>query len=681
MSFSEFRATIQLQVDYLLDQEALYVTNVDKHALYEFYLASFPPKTNNLYITRTEHDCSACKHFICTFGGVVAIVENKLVSVWDVEGLNSTYAPVAAALSNYVKSMPIADQFMYFEAEVGIASNVVQLVNGDVHTYTHLHAVLPSRFVQQGGTSTSAYTGKFRESKHLVMRALTELTTDAVETVLDLISQNSLYRGEESKELLQNFLEIHRKFLALPVEEHDTFCWAVTATSTQALLRIRNSAIGSLLANLSKGVELNVAVSKFELVVAPTNYKRPKAAVTKSTLESAQKTVVELGLLDSLPRRFATVEDIKIQNVLFANANVMRRVVDQGVFAQMSASIPVNSKKFEGVEEVPIYKFVTDILPRLTSIELLLKDSYAGNLVSVIAPANPDAPSLFKWGNGFSWAYSGNVTDSMKQRVKKAGGSVDGVLRFSIQWNEKGENFNDFDAWCLEPNDHLIYYMNKGIIHKSSGVLDVDVMRPRRNVAVENITWSDPSVMPEGVYTMKVHTYADRGGVDGFRAEIEFDGETHSFNYSSPTPVNTSVEIAKVTYSKTSGFSIKPSTHVLNQPSSNTLWNKSTNQFHPVTAITLSPNYWDEQKGNGNKHFLFLLDDCINDEKPNGFFNEFLRNDLMPHKRVFEALGGMMQVSSDNPKQLSGVGFSSTKRNSAIVKVAGHIQRTLKITF
>jgi hypothetical protein len=267
----------------------------------------------------------------------------------------------------------------------------------------------------------------------------------------------------------------------------------------------------------------------------------------------------------------------------------------------------------------------------------------------------------------------------MKQRVKDAGGAIDGVLRFSIQWNEDRDNRNDFDAHCIEPNGNHIYYPSKGSRHSSSGMLDVDIIHPDENqIAVENITWSQRELMPEGEYRLRVHNFSNRGGTSGFRAEIEFDGEIYSFDYPKAMQEKETIDVATVLFSRANGFSMKRSLD--SSVSSKVLWGKPTNQFHPVSAMMLSPNYWDEQQGNGNKHFLFILDGCINNEEPNGFFNEFLRNDLMPHKRVFEALGSKMKVSGDNPKQLSGVGFSSTKRNNVICKVTGHIQRTIKVT-
>ncbi len=60
-------------------------------------------------------------------------------------------------------------------------------------------------------------------------------------------------------------------------------------------------------------------VTAYERIMAPENYQRPKSIVTKRMIEEAQKKVQELGLMDSLPRRHAALEDITVNNVIFAN--------------------------------------------------------------------------------------------------------------------------------------------------------------------------------------------------------------------------------------------------------------------------------------------------------------------------------------------------------------------------
>jgi hypothetical protein len=106
----------------------------------------------------------------------------------------------------------------------------------------------------------------------------------------------------------------------------------------------------------------------------------------------------------------------------------------------------------------------------------------------------------------------------------------------------------------------------------------------------------------------------------------------------------------------------------------------TTNKWVDVSTIMFSPNYWDEQTGRGNRHFFFMLEGCRNEGTPRGFYNEFLKEDLNKHKRVFEALGGRAAVK-DSEEQLSGVGFSETQRNSVFVKVEGTVSRILKINF
>ena len=644
LDFSQFKELMQLHVaEMVKDQNILFVVDVDKDTLWDTYLESFPEGTNLIFRERREFDCSCCRQFIKSFGNVVRInSDNSVTTIWDFRTDDNTFQPVLDAMSNLIKSAPVRDVFVAKETGFGTDRNREQLENGEVITWEHFRIDLPKRFKFTSNETIGSLLGNYRENKNVFKRSLEEINTEAVETVLELIGQKSLYKGEEWKSVLEKFLSLQKEYNKLRSGQ-ENYCWRKSVEVGPVISKIRNHSIGVLLQDLSEGVELDEAVRRYEKVVAPSNYKRPKAIFTKKMVEDAQKQVKELSLENSLGRRHATLEDITVNNILFANKDA-RNKIQGDPFMELQQEVAVNPKKFNKTEEVPIETFVSEILPYTTNIELLFENNHASNLMSLIAPQDKNAPTLFKWNND-------------------------------------GENNNDFDAHCIEPHGNEIFFENKRRRHPSSGMLDVDITQPQNQCpgkpAVENIIYTTSDKMPEGIYHFFVHNYAHNGGRTGFSAEIEFNGQIYQFEYPKELRQKENVTVAKVRFSKDKGFEI-----VESMPSSvqtKEVWGLNTNQFYPVSVFMFSPNYWDGQDGIGHKHYFFMIDGCKNPDNPNGFFNEFLREDLMKYKRVFEALGSKMRVEySDN--QLSGLGFSSTKRNSLICKVEGNISRTIKLT-
>lgn len=685
MEFSAFNQRLMDHVAKMTkDVDHLFEVDLDKDKLWNLYLDSFPSGTNEIYRERREFDCSCCRHFIKRFGNVVSIKDGKLTTIWDFDANSpDKFQPVIDSLDAFVRLHPVCDVFYTKWADIGTKMNYEKTENGP-RKWFHFYVVLPSKLVARGGVSEGDYKGQFRDTKNVFKRSLDELTPDSVNVVLELIASGTLYRGEEWKSQLEDFRRYLTAYHRLSLEsERDLFAWEMSIKAGPVIGRIRNHSIGTLLIDLSEGMDIEQAVSRYENVVAPTNYKRPKAIFTKKMLEDAQKTVVELGFMDSLPRRHARIDDITANNVLFCNRDAAKRMQGGDVFASMMSDVSNKPMSFDRVEEITYDKFIRDVLPTASDVEVYLENRHSKNMVSLVAPVNADAPSMLKWNNNFSWAYAGNVADSLKENVAKAGGKVDGVLRFSIQWNDEEFNPNDFDAHCQvfssgrRGDEHIYYSQKRG--HASGGNLDVDIITPEKNVpAVENITWPDKSRMPVGKYEFYVNCFGNYGGRSGFKAEIEFDGQIFSFDYPHELRHKEDVKVATVTLDKNGKFTIQQ--HLDSKTSSKEVWNLKTNSFVPVSMVMYSPNYWDEQDGIGHRHVFFMLKDCRNPEDPNGFYNEFLSNDLMKHKRVFEALGSRMKASYSDD-QLSGVGFSTTKRDDLVVRVTGASRRILKIKF
>lgn len=668
--FIEFKQAVTKQFS-KMQSLPLFVTDVDKDLLWETYLNSFPEGTNPIFRERTEHDCQCCKQFIRAVGNVVAIDCGSLVSIWDVEGLDATYQPVAAAMAAVVKKAAIRNIFLHYENSAGTDFSLQEIEDNDTLRWEHFYLKLPENVVAPKdniGTRLS----ETRSTKEVFQRGLEEITIDAVETVLELIEQNSLYRGQENVGVLENFLGNQQTYNNTDDREKEFFVWLMATTSSPALTRIRSSAIGTLLVDLSEGKELDSAVASFEAKVAPTNYKRPTALITPTMIKKAEAKVAELGFGSALARRYATIEDINITNILYADREAKK---EMNVFDELAADVTTKFKTLEKVEKVSIEDFLANILPKAESIEIGVENRHEKNFMSLIAPCDPGSQNMLKWGNNFTWNYKGDVTDSIKERVKAAGGDVTGDLRCSLSWF----NSDDLDIHLDCPEAVHIYHLSKSP-PGTTGKLDVDMNAggPTSRTPVENITFKNASKIVEGDYCLKVNNFNKREAVDvGFEIEIEFLGELYNFSHEQAVPNGKTIEVAKFTYSREGG--IKFHKTITSTSSSKEIWGIKTQTFKRAKVIMNSPNHWDGEE-TGNKHYFFILEDCLNDGKARGFFNEFLTPKLNEHRKVFEVLGSKM-MAEESEEQLSGLGFSSTQRNSVFCNVTGSFARKIEIIF
>lgn len=681
MNFEDLRVALKKHADEMMTRhgELLYEVGLDKDELWNTYLDAIPPEHNKIYKVRREYDCSTCRHFVKNIGNVVAIKVNRddgkftVETMWDFVTGDERWDRVCKIMSNYVKAHHICDVFKTDLRMAGAEKTTSYDEKGDVIVWRHMGANIPDNHRVTRGVSVASVKSSYSSEHDVFKRSLDEITMDACRAVSELITQDSIYRGREYKNSVDAFTRCKAIYDNLDDYEKELYSWWFLSNDNHSLVtRIRSSSIGTLLVGISEGEDLNTAVSKYEAMVAPENYKRSKPIYTNRMLEEAKKTITELGYLDSLSRRFANANDITVNNILFRNTDTAKRMGDD-IFSSMKKSVTSVPKKFDKVVEIGIEKFISDVLPTATDVEVYLEARHFNNFCSLIAPSVSGSKNMFKWDNNFSWAYRGNLADSsLKQNVKNAGGKVDGVLRFSIQWNDlDGWDKNDMDAHCITPTGE-IYYMHR---RECGGELDVDIIDPREGKpAVENITWER---MPaDGTYEFYVKKFSDRGGQSGIRAEVEFDGHVYQYDCRN---IRGRYEIATVVVKNGRFVDIKhgvPTTEAVREE-----WGVKSNTFVPVNVICFSPNYWDEQNGIGNKHYMFMLKGCTNPETPSAWYNEYLNNDLYPsHRKVMEAMGFMAHVEPTED-QLSGIGFSSTVRNDLVVKVKGATERVMRIKF
>lgn len=688
----------------------LFRADIPGGVLWMKYLNAFKDGTNPVFRDpqSSSHNCNHCNNFIRRYGNIVAINEDgSITTLFGNANTEKPYKIVAQTLDTFIKSKAIIDVFFETFEELkslpyesckksqdkfllGVSSNHKRYTkeeaelygvvkSGQIKTFNHFHLNLPSQFIDNTGKSVKAIMGEYRDKYSVFKRAMEEIPLDTLNLVKDLINQGSLLDGDTYLHAIEEIIPFAEEYKTITSENAcDIFCWEFTYLMDRRVAKFKNILVGVLCTELAEGKELNKACKEWNKRIDPVNFMKVTSPITKKQIAEAKRFVEENGFEASFDRRLAILDDIKVSEIKHIN-NGSGEIKAVSIFDDVKTTSTRHKRsEFKGLEEVPIEKFMKDILPQCTSVEALLRNSYEGNLVVLTTANKKDSKPIFKWPNNYSYTFNGNLAgkSQIKEAVKSQGGKI-GVLRFSIMWAEDTVDNSDLDAHCIEPDGTRIFFSSK-LSYNTDGNLDIDITQPQHhktkdNQVVENITYPFLDKMSDGTYQFIVHQYSSRNS-KGFKAEIEFGGEMYYYEYNQP--VKEYVQVAKVTL-KGGEFSIEHSLPETN--SSKELWGLETNDFHKVNLICLSPNHWEENVV-GKKHYMFMLDECTAESNIRGFHNENLIPELLKHRKVMEVLGATAMIKP-TAKHLAGIGFNATVRDELIVKLTGSFKRMLKIKF
>lgn len=647
--FDDFANEIMTQFHQMVQSGNPLVRVQPTDSLFDIYLENIKPEDNPIFRERQYFNGNYDHNFIRRVGNLAMITPDyKLISLWDFESY-TLFEASRKALSDAIHNGQIIDIYLEKEPVAGHKPNADN-ENPNI-IWEHYFIELPKHLVKTTNIDTEKH--KVRDAYNVLKRTVQEVNIDDLQTIIELIKENNLYRGQEFLSNLQNWESMKKDYDKNPSDEYIWF----NAIKHGRSVGYRNSVIGDLIADLYKGIELERAIHLYESKVAPHNYKRPKSIVTAKMVEEAKETLEKLGFLDSIYRRAAKVTDIPADKILFTSQEPKAFNVFDDMTKESNAS--TNKTKISDAKEMTIHELLQE-LKHLQKLELLPTDSLQANQIVLTEALNTNTPSPFLWGNTLSWAYiNSDTADAIAMRVKNAGGNIDGDVRVSLSWDNKDDL--DLSVFDLK-NKRRIYYGNR---HAFGGELDIDAnAHTIMDDPVENIFWKSIDDLPNGQYAVKVDNFNKRTNQrQGFTLQFATNEEIQTFTYP-----NNEVNLKHLlTFEKVNGNIKLIHIH-------DSLTNKgrtiSGDKFIEVKHVLMSPNTWENEIG--NKHFILLTDDIEVNDSIRGFFNEQLNSKLTPHRKVTEILGSKLkiQASEFEPSDVAkGYGFSETKDATLILRL------------
>ena len=368
----------------LADHEGrLFQTDANDSAnLWDAYLASIPAEH------RQANTCHACRRFVEQFGGLVCISDTgaQVSPFWDPTTAPPELMEAVCQVRNRVEKAKVTSVFFSDKAELGTLNE---------GGFTHLSAKLPSTLVNLRKDKTAFQLSAAKSQDYVtIRRAIDEFQLPHLLSALQILKTASVDRS-------QQFVAHMEWLLALKETRHGAHrgnrLWLAVAKAPDGWCSPRAQVIGSLLEDLANGLTLESVTTRWNAKVNPLSYQRPQAAPSAGTVQQAEKLFETMGLADSLPRRFARLEEMEA--LWLPQGSSEPKEAGKGLFGDLAtkqeakaSSRPVEPKAAPMTWE----KFRKTVLPEALEMQVKTPGS-RGNYVAFTAPVNGWAPPLLRW--------------------------------------------------------------------------------------------------------------------------------------------------------------------------------------------------------------------------------------------------------------------------------------------
>ena len=424
------------------NNEPLFTTDVKD--LYKTFLMSLPEKDRQYY------NCHTCEDFINKYGGLVTIDDNGelIPAMWNFiapdlfrEAVNNMFSLVKKAKVTGVLYMPCVGTKCLGISKTGVWTHMSVDVPKHIRTYNHQDII----------------TGR-RPDFEMLADTCSKYAPGNIATAVNLLRHGSLYRSEKFVKNAEWLLDIKKHSGS---RNFSNVVWKRVATAPSGFCHISSSMLGTLLDDIQVGYDFDTIKSRWNEKMNPTQYQRPQAAPTAQNVARAEKIVADLGISNSLKRRYARLDEIK--KVWVPKEERITNTQTSGVFSGIKTKESNDTYKsiIGGPVTMTWEKFKMTILPYARKIEVKLnygKDGYA----ALVTAVDPTAPPIIKWDtvsnrNPFNW-------------YMYSGGS------YAIKWNLKSGYYVEVTGITLQPNlwqpgyEHL----GKGVFFILKGCKDIE---------------------------------------------------------------------------------------------------------------------------------------------------------------------------------------------------------------